>query len=59
MKRFIVGFLIGSLMASGFVYAKEYLNDFDKNSVVVLNEELRIINSTLRDHESRMVAHGI
>lgn len=59
MKRFIVGFLLGSMLASGVVYAKEYLSDFDKNSVVVLNEELRLIWAELREHETRLDDGGL
>lgn len=59
MRRFIFGFLLGAMVSSGMVYAKEYLNDFGKDSVVVLNEELRLIWAELRDHETRLDDGGL
>jgi hypothetical protein len=56
MKRFIVGAVLGYMLASGILQAQEFLNDLQDSSTPVMNEELRKINQTLRDHETRITA---
>ena len=63
MSKFIIGFLIGSLLVSGIVHAKmkqeENISNFtDDQSLATLNEQLRQIRATLDDHEQRLVAGG-
>ena len=45
MKRFVTGFLLGSILISGITYAyripkPQRITDFDQNGLVILNETL-------------------
>ena len=59
MTKFIIGVIFGFILACGIVWASEVIVDFSARSVPILNEELRIIRATLRDHETRLTAHGL
>jgi hypothetical protein len=56
MKKIVIGIILGFLMASGIVWAREVLVDFSDNSLPMLNEELRDIRRILADHEARITA---
>lgn len=63
MKRFIFGFILGFLLACEFVNAEvkqqETIVDASPESLVTLNEQLRQIRETVKDHEQRLVAGGL
>ena len=49
MRKFILGFLIGSLIFGGAVIAREQLVDFSEDSISTLNEIIRKIWYALED----------
>lgn len=55
-KRFILGFILGATIFGGAVWASEVIINFSQESLPILNEELRSIHNTLRDHEKRITA---
>jgi hypothetical protein len=55
MRRLIIGMVLGFLLATGIIWAKEVIVDFTDSSLPILNEELRDIRRILIDHEARIV----
>lgn len=63
MKRFLVGVVVGSILATSIgnaaVKNQEVIVDASEGSLATLNEQLRQIRATLSDHEQRLIGGGL